>query len=916
LSSAINAGGQAINRPSLAATFIRLGIFPLEVRKKWLSSQTIAWALLPALPPVVILYPAVAVKSTPLVAQYLRIKQQVPDALLFFRLGDFYEMFFEDAEIGSRLLEIQLTSRSKDGVPLCGVPYHAAEGYIARLLRAGMKVAICEQCTPEGNTRGLMPRRIVRVITPGTVGEETVLVPGEKNFLVAIAPESEQGFGLAAVDVSTGEFIASVAHDGVALTEEISRLDSREIIASRSLQDGPCGLEQSGRMITWLDPERFDAVAARAKLENYFGASCAEMPAAAAAAAAAALTYLQETFGGNLDHLRPPSFYRSTAYMTVDETTRRHLELVVSTDGGRSGSLLAVLDETLTAVGARTLSNWLVYPLLDLNAIAERHNAVEEFFNSDLGGPASSALRRIGDLERLAGRIGSLRASPRDCQRLAGALTAVGELGASLAEFRSPLIRRLAASLRNLPNLVEIITATLSDDPPINLNDGNVIRAGFNAEVDELRALAGDARSVIARLERDERDRTGIASLKVRYNQVFGYYIEVTRPNLDRVPPDYERRQTLVNAERFTTPALRELERRILGAETGLKELERRLFASLAGTLARHAPEMLDTARAVGEIDALIALAKAARRRGYVRPSMNSGRALKIRDGRHPVLETAMAAGEFVPNDLDLDPDSRQLLLITGPNMAGKSTYLRQVALIVIMAHIGSFVPAREAEIGLTDRVFTRIGARDELRRGESTFMVEMRETARLISGLTERSLLLLDEVGRGTSTFDGLAIAWAVAEYLHDSTRARILFATHFHELTELARERPRGKNLSMAVREWGGEVIFLRQVVEGPASRSYGIEVARLAGLPDTLIARAREILADLERGELEESGPARLAQHPGEPSLQLALFASPRNRILEDLRTVDVDRLSPLEALNILAGFVARLRQASDE
>jgi DNA mismatch repair protein MutS len=850
---------------------------------------------------------AVAVKNTPLIAQYLGVKQQVPDAILFFRLGDFYEMFFEDAEVGARVLDIQLTSRSKDGVPLCGVPYHAAEPYIARLLKAGHKVAICEQAAGDGNHRGLMPRQIVRVMTPGTIAEETVLAAAEKSFLLAIADPGD-GYALAALEVSTGEFIATRIAGATSLREEIARLAPREILIPREhprLEAALAGLEFP---LTRLAEASFGKPAAEA-LAMRFGIDAAGLDEAAACAAGAALAYVEENFGRELNHLRAPTLYQATEYMTVDEVSRRHLELVVSSDGGRAGSLLAVLDETLTPVGARTLANWVVYPLLDLAAIRARHDAVEEFFEADLGGALGAALTRIGDLERLAGRIGTLRATPRDCAHLGRALEAVGALEQALWNFRSDLIRAHAARLAPHPELARKIAATLVDDPPLSPREGNLIRAGFDPQVDELRGLAVDARGVMARLEAEERERTRIPSLKVRYNQVFGYYLEVTKANLDRVPADYERKQTLVGAERFTTPRLRELERKILSAESGVKELEHQLFARLLRDLAGFTGELLETARAVGELDALISLARVARRRGYVRPAMNHGVRLRIRDGRHPVLEAGMRAGEFVPNDLDVDSDQRQLLLITGPNMAGKSTYLRQTALIAILAQIGSFVPATEAELGLTDRVLTRIGARDELRRGESTFMVEMRETARLLEGLSERSLLLLDEVGRGTSTFDGLAIAWAVAEYLHDRTRARVLFATHFHELTELARDRPRVKNLSMAVREWGGEVLFLRRVVEGAASQSYGIEVARLAGLPASIIARAREILSHLESGELH----GLIAPGAGAAAApQMELFAVTERRALAELQAIDVDRLTPVEALNLLARLAQRLRE----
>jgi DNA mismatch repair protein MutS len=880
----------------------------------------------------------VTIKQTPLIAQYLSVKQRVPDAILFFRLGDFYEMFFEDAEVGSRILDIQLTSRSKDGVPLCGIPYHAAEPYIAKLLKAGLKVAICEQGAPEtapigsssngsafqltasgdrrGAARGLMPRRVVRVITPGTVGEEMVLVADEKNFLLAIAPASD-GFALAALDVSTGEFLAAKVGSVISVREEIARLAPREIVVPKGADQLKPVLAQFTYPLTEMDDGSFDAVAAREVLARHFGVEAEALDDPFAAVAGASLRYVEENFGRDLAHLRPPRIYHAAEYMMVDDTSRGHLELISSSDGARTGSLLSILDETLTPIGARTLSNWIVYPLMDLGAIRARHDALDELFDADLGGEVAEALRRIGDLERLAGRIGSLRASPRDVLKLGQALQAVATLKDSLAGCRSELLQRVSVRLQPQPQLASQIDATISDEPPVNPRDGNAIRPGFSPEVDELRALALNARGVIARIETSERERTRIPSLKVRYNQVFGYYIEVTKPNLDRVPVDYERKQTLVGAERFTTNALKDLERKILSAESGLKELEAQLFTKLLRDLAAHTGPILETAAAVGEFDAIMSLAKVARRRGYVRPEMDSGMALKIRDGRHPVLESGMKPGEFVPNDLEANPADRQLLLITGPNMAGKSTYLRQVALIVIMAQIGSFVPATAARLGLTDRVLTRIGARDELRRGESTFMVEMRETARLLEGLTERSLLLLDEVGRGTSTFDGLAIAWAVAEYLHDSTQAKVLFATHFHELTDLARERPRVKNLSMAVREWGGEVLFLRRVVEQAASRSYGIEVARLAGLPSTIVARARQILLNLEQGEFDEAGMARLARSPegGRGVAQMNLFAPAESRVIQEMRALDVDRMTPVDALNALAAMAARLRQGGD-
>jgi DNA mismatch repair protein MutS len=715
--------------------------------------------------------------------------------------------------------------------------------------------------------------------------------------------------------VSTGEFLMTRLAHLRALQEELARLAPREILLVGTHPELKPLLEDWSS-VSALE-RGADPLEDRGALTRRFGEEAVTgLDDVMAAAAAAALRYVEENFGRDLAHLNAPVFYRAAGYMMVDETTRRHLELVAASDGSRRGSLLSILDETVTAAGARTLATWITYPLLALDEIGARHDTIEELFDADLGGTVSDALKQIGDLERLAGRVGAMRASPRDCLRLAQALGAVATLRQWLADRRSAFIQHLAARISPNPELVEEIDATISEEPPVNPREGNVIRRGFSAEVDELRGLASGAREVIAKLEASERERTGISSLKVRYNNVFGYYIEITKAHLERAPSDYERKQTLVGAERFTTPGLKELERKILSAESGLKELELQLFTKLVRDLQAESLTILQTARAVGEFDALASLAKVARRRGYVRPAMNSTRRIRIRDGRHPVLEAGMRTGEFVPNDLEADPDSRQLLLITGPNMAGKSTYLRQVALIVIMAHMGSFVPATKASIGVVDRVMTRIGARDELRRGESTFMVEMSETARLLSGLTERSLLLLDEVGRGTSTFDGLAIAWAVAEYLHDSTRAKVLFATHFHELTDLARERPRVKNLSMAVREWGGEVLFLRRVIEQPASRSYGIEVARLAGLPDSIIGRAREILFNLEQGEFDDSGQARLAHahHHERLSQQMSLFSPVESRVVDELRGLDIDRITPVEALATLAAFKTRIKKDS--
>jgi len=863
----------------------------------------------------------VAVKQTPLIAQYLSVKQRVPDAILFFRLGDFYEMFFEDAEVGARVLDIQLTSRNKDGVPLCGVPYHSAEPYIAKLLKAGHKVAICEQGTPDARSPKLMPRQIVRVITPGTVSEEMVLTAAEKSYLVAVTGAEGTGFALAALDVSTGEFLATQVREAGSLREEIARIAPREIIVAGQVpgQDDELGalLNDLNCPVTTLDHESFSAERATAAFSNRFAAAAADLHESIARAAGIALLYVENTFGHDLAHLEAPRLYRIAEYMLVDETTRRHLELVASTDGARKGSLLSILDETLTAAGARTLGNWITYPLLSLDAIRARHDAAEELFDADLGGALAESLKQIGDLERLAGRIGAMRASPRDCLRLGDALGAVESLKRAMGALKSPLIREQAARISPMPALVAQIEATLSDEPPVNPRDGNVIRPGLSAEVDELRSLASGARGVIAKLEATERARTAIPSLKVRYNNIFGYYIEVTKPNLERVPADYERKQTLVSAERFTTPALKELERKILTAESGLKELELQIFSRLLRDLQSHAATILETARAVGEFDAIMSLAKVARRRGYVRPTINTGLRIRVRDGRHPVLEAGMRSGEFVPNDLDAEPDTRQILLITGPNMAGKSTFLRQNALIALLAQTGSFVPAARARIGIIDRLFSRVGAADDLARGRSTFMVEMVETAVILNQASERSLVILDEIGRGTATFDGLSIAWAAIEHLHEANRCRALFATHYHELTALSAKLPRLFNATVRVKEWQGDVVFLHEVLPGSADRSYGIQVAKLAGLPPAVIARAKSVLAKLEAQDRGQTARALADDLPlfAVPSRASAEPAPPSEaeKLIEALKALHPDEMSPREALEALYALKAKLPKA---
>jgi DNA mismatch repair protein MutS len=833
-------------------------------------------------------------RQSGLLTQYLRIKAQHQQAILLFRLGDFYEMFFADAEVASRALDLTLTARNRgdpDEVPLCGFPAHASQPYIARLLSAGHTVAVCEQTTSRG--KGLMEREVVRVITPGTILEEESLEPGAPSLLAALAGDGDR-FGIAVVDFATGTFRATEASGWDAAREEIERLAPRELLLDADLPAAVADACRTGR--PWATAELPGAT------EVLDG-----LPPLGARAAAGTLAYVDAVYRRRPAHLQAPESYALAGFLRLDAATRRNLELLQTLLGERRGSLLWVLDETATPMGARRLRDWLLYPLLDLAAIGRRLDAVEELVASvDVRDGLRAALAGVGDLERLAGRVGARSASPRDLAHLAVALGRVGEAARVVGAASAPLLRELARALDPLPELAAEIGRTLVEAPPPHTRIPGFIRPGFHAEVDELREAAGDAKGWLARFEAAERARTGIGSLKVRYNKVFGYYVEVTRANLASVPAEYERRQTLVGAERFVTPALKDHESRVLGAEERLRTLEGHLFETLLDAVAVCQPTLARTAAALATLDALASLGHVAHRRGWIRPAITRERTLTVRAGRHPVVE-AIAGGGFVPNDVRLDPDGEQILIVTGPNMGGKSTYLRQVALVTLLAQMGSFVPAAEAEVGLVDRVFTRVGASDNLAAGESTFMVEMRETAHILANLTPASLVILDEVGRGTSTFDGISIAWAVAEHLHDAPeRPRTLFATHYHELTALAAERSRVRNISVAVAEWKGEIVFLRQIVPGAAPRSYGVEVARLAGVPPMVVARARELLRGLEAG----TGPAARATE--RPSTQLALFSSPEEQLRREVAVLEPERLTPLEALAVLARLVESARR----
>lgn len=861
-------------------------------------------------------------KTTPMMRQYLEIKSDYPDAILFFRLGDFYEMFMDDAVAASRILDITLTSRNKgaaEEVPLCGIPYHSCQPYIAKLVQAGRKVAICEQVEDPRQAKGIVKREVVRVVTPGLVVDTETLDPRNNNYLLALAVTGQERWGLAFVDITTGEFQTTELDSVEALAGELVSRNPTEVL----LPEGEQGEHLAQQLDAVLRPLVVNRVPdwvfaedrAGQLLNTFFPAGsleafgCKGLPGAIGAAGAL-LHYLQETQKGTLSHLQPLQTYQTHDFMVLDEFTRRNLELTGTLhDGKRKGSLLGVMDRTVTAMGARKLRHWLTHPLIDLAAIQERHAAVEELvIASLLRDELRAAIDGVYDLERLNGRIALATANAKDLVALRSSLQRLPGLLDQLAECSEPLLIRLRDEIDPMPDLVALIEAAIVDDPPFVLREGGLIREGYHEELDELRSISREGKGWIARLEQEEKERTGIPSLKVRYNKVFGYYIEVTKSYLDRVPEGYERKQTLANAERYITPALKEYEQKVLTAEERVVMIEYDLFQEVRGRVAAEGRRIQDTADRLANLDILLGFAELAHERNYCRPQMDETTALQIEEGRHPVIETMNLGERFVPNDVEMDTSENQILVITGPNMAGKSTFMRQVALICLMAQVGSLVPARSAQIGLVDRIFTRVGASDNLARGQSTFMVEMTETAKILNHATERSLIVLDEIGRGTSTFDGISIAWSVAEYLHDhpAVAARTLFATHYHELTELGLTRPRVKNYNVAVKEWDDQIIFLRRIVKGGASHSYGIQVARLAGLPQGVIDRAKEVLRNLESGELEAGSPrlARSMQSPKvDPPPQLGLFDHTDDSLRSRLNEVDVAVLTPLEALNLL-------------
>ncbi len=876
---------------------------------------------------------------TPMMKQYLAIKEQHPEKILFFRLGDFYEMFLEDAETASKVLEIVLTAR--DGghgrkVPMCGIPYHAAETYIAKLIEKGYRVAICEQVEDPRTAKGIVKREVTRVITPGTVTEGSMLDETRNNFLIGVVKD-ELGYGLSVVDVTTGYFRVTEITGPQALSrliDEIARLKPVECILPEDPEDRPEDKELQVRLtglgglaVNYFRPQAFLYQPAYSTLVEHFGtASLAgfgcEKLRLGIRAAGGIIAFLKETQKNALTHLNKLSTYLTDNFMLLDTAARRNLEITRTIrDGQKKGSLLGVLDYTVTAMGARLLKLWLEQPLLDPDLINERLDAIEELVqNIFLRDDLRTVLARIYDLERLAGRIAYGTANAREVVALKNSLVVLPGLRELLKDADSPGLKAVRESLDCLEDVASLIGEAVADDPPMSVRDGGIIKTGYHQEVDRLRTAAREGKNWIAALEAKEKEETGIKSLKVGFNRVFGYYLEVTKPNLAMVPDGYLRKQTLANAERFITPALKEYEDLILGAEDRVKQLEYDLFSEIRDRINREVPRIQNCAVRIAALDVFQSLAEAALRNNYRKPVVDDSNLIEIKEGRHPVIEKMLAGEPFVPNDTCLDGTRCRMDIITGPNMAGKSTYMRQVALICLLAQIGSFVPAEQARIGMVDRIFTRVGASDDLSAGQSTFMVEMNEVANILHNATAKSLVILDEIGRGTSTFDGLSIAWAVAEHILDPVKigAKTLFATHYHELTELAEIFPGVQNHSIAVREKGEEIIFLRKIVPGGTDRSYGIQVARLAGLPNEVLLRAKEVLATLSTVEevakgQRETAAGRIKCRGDTGRVQLSIFEDPGylHAVFDEIRDLDLLRLTPLEALNLLHKLQQKVR-----
>jgi DNA mismatch repair protein MutS len=870
--------------------------------------------------------------ATPAMRQYLEAKRQHRDAIVFFRMGDFYEMFYEDALVAARALDLTLTSRSKDaggsGIPMCGVPFHAMDGYLARLVRKGFRVAICEQVEDPKKAKGLVKREVVRVVSPGTLTDANYLDAREPAFLMALVPAGD-AVGASLLDLSTGEFTAAEYRgpDGLqALADEIAVLRPREIVVPDA-SDVASGLPEIARLeipVSTAEAWSFDPESARRTLLDQLRTHGLEGfgldgHVAAVQAAGGLLAHLRATQKADLAHVRAVSYKAVADCLVIDPITLKHLEVVQAAEGGAKGSLLDEIDRTVTAMAGRMLRGWLLRPLVSLERIRDRLDAVEELaFRATDRGRFRDALKHVQDLERLIARAALGTAGPRDLVALKQSLAAVPRVKLVLADVQAPLLRSLLAELDDLPDVRDLVERTIVDEPPAVTREGGFTRDGVDPELDALRTISRSGRQVIADMEERERARTGITSLKVRFNRVFGYYIEISKANLHAAPADYQRKQTIAGGERFTTPALKEYEEKVLGADERILERELEIYEQLRTRVAAEAARIQDTARALATLDVLAGLAETAAVSNYTKPHVHDGDDMVVSEGRHPVVERS-APGAFVPNDIDLNDATRQLVILTGPNMGGKSTYLRQTALLPLLAQIGSFVPARDAKLPIVDRIFARVGASDNIARGQSTFMVEMQETANILHAASARSLVVLDEIGRGTSTFDGLSIAWAVAEYLATNSKARpkTLFATHYHELTDLADTLPGVVNAHVSAREYKDEIIFLRKIVPGRSDRSYGIQVARLAGLPSSVVARAKEILTGLERDELTRGGRPSLSDAPRQQaSPQLGLFAAPgeeQSEIGRRLRDVNIDDTTPIQALTLLAELKRMLEES---
>jgi len=862
-------------------------------------------------------------KITPMLKQYLSIKKEYSDAILFYRMGDFYEMFFEDAEIASRILEITLTSRNKKDsspVPMCGVPHRAARNYIARLIDHGHKVAICDQIEDPAVAQGLVKRDVVRIITPGMIIENEFLDEKTNNYVLAIA-HIDNSVGISYLDISTGLFRVAESKDLSAVIDEIIRISPSEVLLPESIQNDTTDpfFSQitrvlSEKSITFLEDRKFEHSRGRERLIDQFqtlsleGFGCENLKAGVGAAGAL-IFYVRETQKQELEHITKIETYELSNYLIVDDISFKNLELMKNLrTGSRKGTLLGIIDRTVTAMGGRLLKRWLRYPLVNIKNIQSRFDAVEEAKgNIQISGSIRESLKSVYDLERLGSKIAMGQSNARDLIALKRSLNTLPEIWSYLSQLNATLFQ-WDKNIEHLYNLAKLIEESIREDAPPTINEGGIIKTNYNQKLEELVNISRDGKGRLATLEAKEKEATGINSLKVRYNKVFGYYIEVPKSRTEAVPPHYVRKQTLVNAERYITDELKTFESKVLSAQEQRATLEYEIFNDIRREVVKNNTDIQEVAEFLARLDCILNLAEVAHQNNYIRPEINTEGKIYIEDGRHPVVEKMITGERFVPNTVSIDDNENQILIITGPNMAGKSTVLRQVALLVIMTQMGSFIPVGNALISITDRIFTRVGALDNLSQGQSTFMVEMEETANILNNASSRSLVILDEIGRGTSTFDGLSIAWAVAEYLHDlkSRGVKTLFATHYHELTELAQIRPRIKNYNIAVKEWNDKIIFLRKLVKGGTNRSYGIQVARLAGIPAEIIRRAKRILSRIESGEGNISGSSLLAQ--GEEDLknghvQLNLFQKPEYFVLENLQKIDITKMTPIDALNCL-------------